>query len=106
MSSAGITDLLFEHLPLLKHQAVRLGDDGHDIDDLAELLHDDDINWAERMTSGVDEEQTAVNTRVLDIAVTHGGKLLTEVGAVLVLDVFHDRVPAMHQCESNVRYSS
>ncbi len=46
------------------------------------------------MTSGVDKVKTAVNTRVLDVAVAHGSKLFAEIGAVLVLDILDDRVPA------------
>lgn len=94
MSVVSPADLLFEHLPLLKHQTVRLGNDRDDIDDLAQFLHDDNINRAERVAGGVDEEQTAVNTRVLDVAVPHSGELLAEVGAMLVLDVFYNGVPA------------
>ena len=46
------------------------------------------------MASGVDEVQAAVDARVLDVSVTHGGQLLAQVRAVLVFDVFNDWVPA------------
>ena len=46
------------------------------------------------MPGRVDEEQGAVDARVLDVAVALRGELLAEVRAVLVLDVLHDRVPA------------
>ena len=46
------------------------------------------------MAGRADEVQTAVDARVLDVAVTLRGELLAEVGAVLVFDVFDDRVPA------------
>jgi len=46
------------------------------------------------MASGVNEEETAVDTGILNVAVAHRGKLLTEIGAVLVLDITDDRVPA------------
>ena len=49
------------------------------------------------MPGGADEVETAVDSGVLDEAVTHGGQLLSEVGAVLVLDVFDDRVPAVSE---------
>lgn len=49
------------------------------------------------MARRLDEEQAAVNARVLDIALTLSGKLLPEVGRVLVLDVLHDGVPATPQ---------
>lgn len=46
------------------------------------------------MARRLDEEQTAVNTGILDVAVTLSGKLLAEVCGVLILDIFHDGVPA------------
>jgi hypothetical protein len=46
------------------------------------------------MSGGADEVQAAVNAGVLDISVSHGSQLYAEVRAVLVLDVFDDRVPA------------
>ena len=49
------------------------------------------------MAGGVDEEETAVDTRVLDVPVTHRGELFTQVGAVLVFDVFNNGVPATSQ---------
>lgn len=69
--------LLLERLPLLKRKAVRLGDDGNNVHNLAELLHHDNVYRAKRMSSRVDEEETAVNARVLNVAVAHGRQLLT-----------------------------
>lgn len=46
------------------------------------------------MAGGADEVQAAVDTRVLDVAVTHSGELFAQVRAVLVLDVLDDGVPA------------
>lgn len=37
------------------------------------------------MACGIDEEETAVDTGVLDVAVSHRGKFFAEVGGVLVL---------------------
>ena len=85
---------MLERVTLLKRQAVRLGDDRDNIDNLAELLHHNDIDRPEGVAGRVNEEQAAVDTRVLDMAVTLRGELLAEVRAVLVLDVLHDRVPA------------
>ena len=45
------------------------------------------------MSRGLDEEQTAVDTGILDVAVTLGCELLSQVCGVLVLDVLDDRVP-------------
>ena len=89
---------MLERVTLLKRQAVRLGDDRDNIDDLAELLHHDDVDGPEGVASRVDEEQAAVDTCVLDMTVTLRGELLAEVRAVLVLNVFDNRVPAeQHQ---------
>ena len=87
------THLDLELLALLDSQAVRLGDDGNDVDDLAELLHHDDVDGAEGVPGRVDEEEGAVDARVLDVAVALRGELLAEVRAVLVLDVLDNRVP-------------
>ncbi len=46
------------------------------------------------MTGGLDEEQAAVDTGILDISLTLGCELLSEVCRVLVLDVLDDWVPA------------
>ena len=97
------THLDLELLALLDSQAVRLGDDGDDVDDLAELLHDDNVNGAERVARRVDEEQAAVDARVLDVAVALRGELLAEVRAVLVLDVLHNGVPASRRWKQHVR---
>ena len=88
------TRLVLEHFPLLERQAVRLGNDGDDVDDLAELLHHNHVDGAEGVPSRVDEVEAAVNAGVLDVAVALGRKLLAQVRAVLVLDVLDNRVPA------------
>lgn len=88
-----VTDLLLESVPLLKSQAVRLGNYGNDIDDLTELLHDDNVNGTERMAGWVDEEETAMDTGVLDMAVSHRCELLAKIRAVLVLDVLDNGIP-------------
>lgn len=49
------------------------------------------------MSRRVDEEQRAVNPRILDVAISHRRQLLSEVRAVLVLDIFDDRVPAIQR---------
>ena len=85
---------MLERIPLLKRQAVRLGNDRNNVHDLAELLHHNDIDGAEGVASGVDEEQTAVDTGVLDVAVALRSELLAQVRAVLVLNVLDNRVPA------------
>lgn len=74
-----------EVFPLLNGQAVALGDDGNDVDDLAELLHDDDIEGPKGVAGRVDEEESAVDAGVDNVLVAHGGELFAEVGRVLVL---------------------
>jgi len=81
-------------ISFLRGQRVRLGNDRDYVDDLGQFLHNNDVNRAEGVARGVDEEEAAVDTGVDNIAVTHGRQLLTEVGGMLVLDVFDDRVPA------------
>jgi len=46
------------------------------------------------VAGGRDEEQAAVDTGVLDEAITHGSQLLAKEGRVLVLDVLDDGLPA------------
>lgn len=46
------------------------------------------------MTGGLDEEQTAVDTGILDISLTLSCELLSEVCGVLVLDILDDWIPA------------
>jgi hypothetical protein len=97
------TDSLLEEIPLLERQRVTLGNDRNDIDDLAELLHDDDVDGLQRVTRGRDEVKGAVNPGVLDVSVTHGRELLAQVGRMLVLNVLDDRVPAGHAPKSTTQ---
>jgi hypothetical protein len=46
------------------------------------------------MSGWLDEEQAAVDTGILDISLTLGCELLSEVCGVLVLDVLDDWIPA------------
>ena len=85
---------LLESQALLEGQAIRLGNDRNNIDDIAQLLQNDNVNRLESVTRRLDEIQAAVDPRVLDVALALGGELLVQVGAVLVLDILDDRVPA------------
>ena len=89
-----VSDSVLESLTLFQSQGVGLCDDGHNVDNLAQLLQDNDIDGLESVTCGLDEVQAAVDTGVLDVAVALGGKLLAQVGRVLILDVLDDGVPA------------
>jgi predicted RNA-binding protein len=85
---------LLELGTLLEGQAVALGNDRDDIDKLTELLQHNNVDGLQRVAGGLDEKQAAVDTGILEVALTLGGELLAEVGAVLVLDVLDDGVPA------------
>ena len=47
-----------------------------------------------RMTGGLDEEEAAMNSSILDIPLTLSGEFFAEVCRVLIFDVLHDRIPA------------
>jgi hypothetical protein len=85
---------LLELGTLLKSQAITLGDDGHNVDELAQLLEDDDVDGLQGVAGGLDEEQAAVDAGVLEVSFTLSSELLAQVGTVLVLDVLDDGVPA------------
>lgn len=89
-----LLDALLECLTLFQGQGIGLGDDGNNVDDIRQLLEHDNIDGLQGVTGGLDEEQAAVDTGVLDVALTLGSELLSKVGRVLVLDVLDDRVPA------------
>lgn len=85
---------LLEGSTLLQSQAITLGNDGHHVDELAQLLQHNDVNGLQAVAGGVDEEQAAVDACVLEVALTLCGELLSQVGTVLVLDVLDNGVPA------------
>lgn len=94
VESEFLLDALLERLSLLQGQGVGLGDDGHDVDNIRQLLQNNDINGLERVSRGLDEEQAAVNTGVLNVSFTLSCELLSQVRGVLILDILDDRVPA------------
>lgn len=47
-----------------------------------------------RVTRGCNEEETAVNSRVGDVAITLGSQFLAEISRVLIFDVLDNRLPA------------
>lgn len=46
------------------------------------------------MAGGLDEEQAAVDTGILNVALTLSSELFAKVCGVLILDVLDNRVPA------------
>lgn len=89
-----LLDALLERLALLKRQGISLGNNGHNVDHIGQLLQHDNVDGLQGVASGLDEEQAAVDAGVLDVLVAVGGELLAQVGRVLVLDVLHDGIPA------------
>ncbi len=59
-----------------KVRAVTLGNDGHDIDKLAQLLEHDNVDGLQSVAGRLDEEQAAVDARVLEVALTLSSQLL------------------------------
>jgi len=94
VESEFLLDAILERLSLLQGQGVSLGDDGHDVDNIRQLLQNNDINGLERVARGLDEEQAAVDTCVLDVSLTLSCEFLSQVRGVLILDILDDRVPA------------
>lgn len=86
---------LFESTPFLKRQRVRLRNDWDDVDNIGKLLQNDNVDRLQSMSRRLDEEEAAVDAGVLDIAFTLGGELFSQVGRVLVFDVFDDWIPAI-----------
>jgi hypothetical protein len=84
---------LLECPAFFEGERIRLGDDRNDVDNIRELLENDDIDGLERMSGRLDEEQTAVDASVLDVALSLSGELFSEVCRVLVFDVLDDRIP-------------
>ena len=46
------------------------------------------------MTRRLDEEEAAMNATVLDVALSLGGQFLSEIGRVLIFDIFDNWIPA------------
>jgi len=84
---------IFKAQSLVDSKRVGFRNDRDDIHDLAQLLHNNHIDGAKTVTGRVDEEETAVNSGILDVTVPLSGEFLSEVGRVLVLDVLDDRIP-------------
>jgi hypothetical protein len=61
----------------------------------AQFFHHNNVDGSQGVARRADEVETAVNACVLDVPVSHGGQLLAKVGAVLVLNVLDNRVPAV-----------
>lgn len=85
---------VLERLPLLQGETVALCNDGDDVDNIAEFLQDNNVDWLERVAGGLNEEQAAVDAGVLNVSLALGGEFLVQVCAILVFDILDDGVPA------------
>ena len=94
MESKLLLDAVLEQLSLLQGETISLGNDRNDIDSLAQLLQHDDIDWLQSVSSRRNKVQAAVDASVLNVPLTLGSELFSQVGAVLVLDVLDDGIPA------------
>ena len=63
-----LLDAILELLTLLESERVGLCDDRDNVDSLAQLLEDDNVNGLEAVTGGRDEVKTAVDAGILDVA--------------------------------------
>jgi len=56
------------------------------------------------MARGLDEEETAVDTCVLDVSVTLSSEFFPEICRVLILDVLDNRIPAIIVRHNRIEY--
>ena len=89
-----LLDAVLEQLPLLQGETISLGDDGNHVDSLAQLLEHNNVDWLQCVSSWCDEVQAAVDAGILDVSLTLSSQLLSQICAVLVLNVLDDRIPA------------
>ena len=90
-----MTYFKLEPLSLLQGQAIALCNNRHDINNFAQLLHHNHVNWPQCVTSRVDKVQAAMDTRILDVSVTHGCEFFAQICAVLIFDIFDNGIPAI-----------
>lgn len=88
-----LLDTLLERPAFLEGKRVGLCDDGHNIDHIGEFLEHHNVDGFEGVTRWLNEEQAAMDTGILDVPFSLRSQFFSEVGRVLVFDVFHDRVP-------------
>lgn len=111
-------DPFFECRPLLQRQGVGLCNDGDNVNYVGQFFQDNNVDGFKadksvnqelfgfsvqrghiRMTGGLDEEETAMDTGVLDVTFSLCSKFFAEVGGMLIFDVLDNRVPTI-QCVS------
>jgi len=70
---------LLEGSAFFEGERVGFGDHRNDIYNVRELLEDDNVDRFERMTRRLNEEETAVDAGILDVALSLGCKFFSEV---------------------------
>jgi len=85
-----------EPLPLLQGQAIALCNNRYNVNNFAQFFHHNHVNWPQSVTSRVDKIQAAMDTRILDVSVTHGRKFFAQICAVLVFNIFNNGIPAIN----------
>lgn len=54
------------------------------------------------MTGWLNEEETTMDTGVLDVTFSLGGKFFAQVGGMLIFDVLDNRVPAIQRVSLSI----
>jgi hypothetical protein len=86
------TNPLLEFGQISRAQSISLGDDRNQVDTSAQSLHDFDIQWLERVTSGADEVETSMDTQV-NLFRPAWLLLLQHVRLMLVIEELDDGLP-------------
>lgn len=111
------TYTLSKGIALFHGQTIRFRNHRYDVDNLWQLFQHDNVNRLEakerkkrmnitwwkggdgglknvRMTGWCNKEQATMNTRIGNVTITLSCQFLSQVGWVLILDVFDNRFPA------------
>ena len=90
-------DALLECTALFQGQRIGLGDHGYNVDDIGQLLEHDNIDRLQGMARWLNEEETAVDSGVLNVAISLSCEFFSEICGVLILDVLDNGVPATRE---------
>ena len=86
---------LLESFPFLQSQTITLRNNRHNVDNLAQLLHHQDIDRLEGVTGRSNEVEAAVNSSIDNMLVSHRCQFFSEVGGMLIFDVLDYGIPAI-----------
>lgn len=90
-----LLDGFFESFTLCKGQRVAFGNNRNNISYFRQSLQDNEIYRLEAVPSRLDEEQNTMDSSVGQILLSLGSKLLSQVVAMLILDIFDNGIPAL-----------